>query len=74
MTLLEYDDKVMQYLEYLGYPYYVQFFRVEDVAKCAAHTINIMYRYKESYRMCALVIFGATWTYQLTRTDGVTLQ
>ena len=69
MTLVEYNDSVLEYLEYLGYPEYVQYFEHEQVAHAIVNCCDVMRKENQSIRMCALVIFGATWTYRICRVN-----
>ena len=64
-TFTEYTDKVVEYLEYLGYPDYVADFKVEDVAYAMHATIKTHYTFSLSYRFCAIVIFSLTLNYQV---------
>lgn len=61
MTHLEYTDKVLDYLEHIGYPDYITLYKPEDVALAMARTMVTFHKSNLSYRMCALVIFGLTW-------------
>ena len=70
----KYLEDVMNYLEYLDYPYYVQEFYPEDVSRSMAMCAKCMYENGCSARMCALVIFGCTWHYQVSRTNNLTIQ
>jgi hypothetical protein len=62
ISLLEYDEEVLAYLEYLGFPEYVQCFESNMVAESITTTIIIFWGLSQSYRMCALSIFGLTLT------------
>lgn len=59
-----YNALVMQYLEYLGYPHYIQEFDPVKVATRIAITVDECHKVDlVSPRMCALLIFGLTWTH-----------
>lgn len=67
---LGYNDKVMDYLEYLGYPEYVESYEPEAVAKSLSNTIAIMFYSSDwSYRMTALFCFGCTMVFQVMKYD-----
>jgi len=70
LTFPEYQEKVFDYLEYLGYPAYVIGFDPNDVAKSMAGACISMFALETSYRMCAIVIFSLTLTMQVMRYDG----
>ena len=74
MRLTEYTDKVLEYLEYLNYPEYVEYFEPGQVGQAIGNATFEMHKENQSIRMCALVIFGATWTYQIAKVDGQTIQ
>ena len=61
MTAIDYNDKVLDYLEYLGYPEYVQWFESKSVAFFIAKVTLDFYNDGMSYRIAALTIFGLTW-------------
>lgn len=67
MTLQEFQEKVFDYLEYLGYPEYVVTYEPEDVARAIHKCALNMFEFGESYRMTALACFGATMYYQVLR-------
>ncbi len=65
MDLSSYNEKVLDYLEYLGYPDYIQDFEPVPVAKALALTAIEFWGTGQSYRMCALVVFSLTLNYQI---------
>lgn len=67
MTHEEYQEKVLDYLEYIGYPELVNYFEAEDVAESLAKTIARLYILNISFRKCAIVIFSLTMEYQVKR-------
>jgi len=70
MTNVEYMDKVLDYLEYLGYPEYVLEFNRDDVAKSMAGFAYELYIRKISYRMCAVSIFGHIMEMQIMKSGS----
>lgn len=62
---LAYIDEVYDYLEYLGYPEYIEEFKEEDVAHSLYNAMQAFYRHNQSYRMCAIGIFALTMEYQI---------
>ena len=64
LNIVEYQEKVFDYLEYLGYPEYVLEFEPEAVAESMAKTIFLLHNLY-SFRHCALFIFGCTFEFQI---------
>jgi len=60
-----YCESVLDYLEFLGYDKLIAEFDELDVAQSMIESIGIFYAARFSYRMCALVIYGLTWQYQI---------
>jgi hypothetical protein len=67
----QYRDKVFEYLEHIGYPQYIMEFEPEDVAYSISNTIDIFYKDKASYRLCAICIFALTLKYQVMRVNRI---
>ena len=61
MKTTEYTNEVLNYLEYLNYPYYVDHFEPNDIALTVSRVIGEFYQANYSHRTCALVIFSLTW-------------
>ena len=59
--LAEYQDEVFDFLEYIGYPEYVEDFEPADVAQSLFNCARIFYTWDISPRLAALIIFGMTW-------------
>ena len=53
-------DAVHDYLEYIGYPVYVESFEPEGVAKSLSATLATCYMRKISVRGTAIIIFALT--------------
>lgn len=66
MNLVEYQEQILNYLEYLGYPDYVTEFEPVDVARAISNAAIQFYSYNVSVRMAALTIFGLTWVHQIS--------
>lgn len=66
-----YQENVFDYLEYLGYPEYITGFHPQSVAESLAPTMRRFYIGNMSFRLCALVIFGLTMTFQVMRANSV---
>lgn len=60
MTIVEYNDKVMDYLEYLGYPDYIMTYEPEDIARTLNRTITLFYLGNISWRIAAITNFALT--------------
>jgi len=56
----KFREAVMDYMEYIGVPEYVESFEPEDVAKTFYNSMVDGYMWGISTRMCALVIFSCT--------------
>lgn len=65
MNFIDYNEAVMDYLEYLGYPDYVTEFEPECVAKSITGANRTFWNCGMSIRMAALSNFGLTWTMQI---------
>lgn len=65
---LDYNNQVIDYLEYIGYPEYITMFEPIDVAETLAKANAIFFRNGLSYRMAALINFGLTMTMQVMPT------
>lgn len=73
MNFTNYQEKVLGYLEHIGYPELVNDFDVEQVAYAIAGTARTFYHYGNSYRLCAIVIFSLTMKHQIiNRAQGMT--
>lgn len=64
-NLLEYQEEVFKYLEYINYPDLVIEFEPECVANSIAKAVILFHLTGESYRMCAIAIFSLTMNYQI---------
>jgi hypothetical protein len=74
-TFVEYNDKVMDYLEYLYYPELVIYWKPEDVAQSIHNCMIRLYALDISYRMCAILIFSATMNYKvIPSAEAMTIQ
>lgn len=72
---LKFQEDVLNYLDYLGYPDWIQVFEPIAVSRAIATTTMLMYFANESVRMTALVIMGMTWRYQISKLcEGETIQ
>ena len=69
-----YNDKVMEYLEYLEYPYLVQEFDPAGVAASINGSNFLMWQAGASYRMAAIIVFAMTMNFQILVSRGETLQ
>ncbi len=67
---LEYNERVLRYLEYLEYPDLVLDFDPDDVGRAIGRTVRTFYEMGISFRMCALTIYGLTWAQQITQITG----
>lgn len=57
----EYQEKVFNYLEYIGYPQYVSDFEPEGIAKSIFRVSVTFFICGQSHRMAAISIFGMSW-------------
>ena len=73
IDMCEYTDKVLDYLEYLNYPDYIQEYEPEAPVRAISHMAALCYISGVSFRFCALTIFGMTWTYQITKVSSSTI-
>lgn len=62
-----YQDTVIEYLEYIDYPYWVSQFRPEDVARAMFHSMLNFHANRISPRMAAISIFSLTYQFQVIR-------
>ena len=69
-SLTNYNDAVIDYLEYIGYPYYVADFNTNDVARSVTNSIVRFWQLKISPRMAAISIFALTMELQVMRNKG----
>ena len=71
----EYCDRVIDYLDYIGYDMLVMEFEPTQVAMAINNTAASFHEYLQSPRICALTIFGLTWTMQVVpHAQGRTIQ
>jgi hypothetical protein len=68
----EYQEKVYDYLEYIGYPQYVIDFDPKQVAQSIYTAMRIFYVANMGYRLAACSIFGATMNFQIMHRSDIT--
>ena len=64
-SFTEYNEKVLDYLEYLEFDEMILEFEPADVARSIFSAASIFYMMGLSFRKCALSIYGLTMTYQI---------
>lgn len=64
-TEIEYNDKVLEYLEEIGYPDLILEWEPDSVAKTISKCIRRHYELGVSHRKCAIVIWSLTMTMKI---------
>lgn len=65
MDIVEFNDKVMDYLEYLNYPDLVTDFEPSCVANSISQVIRNLYLHNISFRLTAIIIVALTYEHQI---------
>jgi hypothetical protein len=65
MTIIEFNEKVMDYLEYLNYPELITDFEPSCVAESISQVIRDLYLRNISFRLTAIIIVSLTYEHQI---------
>lgn len=62
LDFIQYSELVMTYLEELNYPDLAIEFDAEPLSHCMNQTMRVSHSVSLSFRMCALIIYGQTYS------------